>query len=95
MYYNTSADCHVSWLTVTTGLLTPRVPEVFLPLKQCIEILGAGLQPKNAQAILERCLQGIAQKVICFPISAQPLQQSVCLTRCMIYLEFAGFVSRP
>ena len=46
-----------------TGLLAPRVPEVFLPLKQSIEILGASLQPKSAQAILDQCLQGITQKV--------------------------------
>lgn len=39
------------------------MPEVFLPLKQCIEILGASLQPRSAQAILEQCLQGITQKV--------------------------------
>ena len=40
------------------------MPEVFLPLKQCIEILGASLQPRSAQAILEQCLQGITQKVL-------------------------------
>lgn len=46
------------------GLLVPRVPEVFLPLKQCIEILGANLQPRSAKAILDQCLQGITQKVV-------------------------------
>ena len=50
-------------MLVPAGLLVPRVPEVFLPLKQCIEILGADLQPKAAQAIVEQCLQGITQKV--------------------------------
>ena len=40
------------------------MPEVFLPLKQCIEILGANLQPRGAQAILDQCLQGIMQKVL-------------------------------
>ena len=37
---------------------------MFLPLKQCIEILGANLQPRSAQAILDQCLQGIMQKVL-------------------------------
>jgi len=37
---------------------------VFLPLKQCIEILGANLQARSAQAILDQCLQGITQKVL-------------------------------
>lgn len=51
-------------LLLFSGLLVPRVPEVFLPLKQCIEILGANLQPRSAQAILDQCLQGIRQKVL-------------------------------
>lgn len=48
---------------LASGLLVPRVPEIYLPLKQCIEILGAGLKPRSAQAILDHCLQGLAQKV--------------------------------
>ena len=56
-----TADADIS--TPTAGLLVPRVPEVYLPLKQCIEILGASLKPRSAQAILEHCLQGLAQKV--------------------------------
>ena len=50
-------------LSAVTGLLVPKVPEIYLPLKQCIEILGAGLKPRSAQAILDHCLQGLAQKV--------------------------------
>lgn len=50
-------------LLCLAGLLVPRVPEVYLPLKQCIEILGASLKPRSAQAILDHCLQGLAQKV--------------------------------
>ncbi|KAL0033072.1 hypothetical protein WJX79_001234 [Trebouxia sp. C0005] len=58
-----SVDCLRTTLSyLNTGLLVPRVPEVFLPLKQCIEILGANLQPRSAQAILDQCLQGIMQK---------------------------------
>ncbi|KAL0054091.1 hypothetical protein WJX82_003615 [Trebouxia sp. C0006] len=58
-----SVDCLKTTLHyLNTGLLVPRVPEVFLPLKQCIEILGANLQPRSAQAILDQCLQGIRQK---------------------------------
>lgn len=52
-----------NYVDCISGLLVPRVPEVFLPLQQCIEILGASLQPRSAQAILEQCLQGITQKV--------------------------------
>lgn len=52
-----------SYLSAVTGLLVPKVPEIYLPLKQCIEILGAGLKPRSAQAILDHCLQGLAQKV--------------------------------
>lgn len=59
---------------LASGLLVPRVPEIYLPLKQCIEILGAGLKPRSAQAILDHCLQGLAQKVTQHPLVHASLQ---------------------
>ena len=63
---------------------------MFLPLKQCIEILGASLQPRSAQAILEQCLQGITQKVP--PTLLLPVTNFVA---CWNFLDVFRLVADP
>ena len=48
---------------VSAGSLSPTVPEVFLPIRQCVEIIGSGLQPDVASGIIKQCLKGMQHKV--------------------------------
>ena len=39
------------------------VADVFLPIKQCVEIIGSGMQPDVASGIIKQCLKGMQCKV--------------------------------
>lgn len=42
--------------------MSARAAEAYLPLRQCVEILGAALAPAAARSLLLECLNGIKCK---------------------------------